>query len=417
MPVLEGALAPDSSLLEVEHLHKGDILAPEAFVIGQDGTMYSGLWDGRVVAFDANGDNYTNVFFTGGFVAAAGKAVGSKNGLDYSSALLEKCHKLARTMEISVIEEFACGRPLGLRLWGKKLYVLDAYHGLFELDLVAGGHTTHLMDTTTTIPIPLTEPTGGAAPEVSMPLLFLNDLDITQDGVVYMTDSSWKHKRSNNLAEVVDGSPRGRLLSFNLNTAEVHTLMCGLHFPNGVEVDETGTKLLLVESLRFRILEVDLAALSSEALTQSLSFCGERSENVNETDNMIQHFPAGVRVFANALPGARFVDNLVFDKELGGYLAGLGAKVTKPFSLLYILLTMNPIVRLGLSKIISLQAFTKLAPRYGLVILLGLDGSIRKSYHDPTGRTHYLSSAVRHPGSGYLFLGSSRNPYLGRVRL
>ena len=83
--------------------------------------------------------------------------------------------------------------------------------------------------------------------------------------------------------------------------------MCEIHT---VKIDPSGTKLLLVESLRFRVLEVDLEALSPESTTKengqvkdskavtspsledALGFCGE-----DET------LPAGVRVFAGALPG------------------------------------------------------------------------------------------------------------------
>lgn len=60
-------------------------------------------------------------------------------------------------------------------------------------------------------------------------------------------------------------------------------------------------KLLVVESMRFRVLEVDLQELSSEnppkgktppSLADALGFCGED-----------EAFPDGVRVFADALPG------------------------------------------------------------------------------------------------------------------
>ncbi|CAM9623199.1 unnamed protein product, partial [Hapterophycus canaliculatus] len=54
---------------------------------------------------------------------------------------------------------------------------------------------------------------------------------------------------------------------------------------------------------------------------------------------------------------------------------------------------------------------------YGLVFVLGLDGTVMESFHDPTGRTALISSAHRSSKSGYTFLGSSQNDYLGRVRL
>ncbi|CAM9394197.1 unnamed protein product [Choristocarpus tenellus] len=93
--LMEAALTPNDALLETVHLHEGDVIAPEAFVIGEDDdTIYTGLWDGRVIALDSQGENPKSVFFTGGFVAAAGRAVESKNGLDYQSKLLTTCQQL-----------------------------------------------------------------------------------------------------------------------------------------------------------------------------------------------------------------------------------------------------------------------------------------------------------------------------------
>lgn len=36
--------------------------------------------------------------------------------------------------------------------------------------------------------------------------------------------------------QIIDGAPNGRLLRFEPSTGDLHTVMCGLHFPNGVEV-------------------------------------------------------------------------------------------------------------------------------------------------------------------------------------
>ena len=46
--------------------------------------------------------------------------------------------KKARNKEITVEDEKKCGRPLDVRWHAGKLYILDAYHGLFELDVKAG---------------------------------------------------------------------------------------------------------------------------------------------------------------------------------------------------------------------------------------------------------------------------------------
>lgn len=59
---------------------------------GDDGEMYTGLGDGRVVRLDPNGENPQTVFFTGSVVSAAGRAVGSATGVDFGNQLVHKCH-------------------------------------------------------------------------------------------------------------------------------------------------------------------------------------------------------------------------------------------------------------------------------------------------------------------------------------
>lgn len=78
-----------------------------------------------------------------------------------------------------------------------------------------------------------------------------------------------------------------------------------------MKINRSGTKLLLVESMRFRVLEVDLKGLLAKVplggndsktspsayrgLSDALGFCGEQ-----------EALPEGVNVFAEALPGAPF---------------------------------------------------------------------------------------------------------------
>ena len=75
--------------------------------------------------------------------------------------------------------EHVCGRPLGLRFNKKTgdLWIADAYFGIMKVG-----------------------PEGGQA-EVELseidgkPLMFTNDLDFDDEGVLYFTDSSTKWQR------------------------------------------------------------------------------------------------------------------------------------------------------------------------------------------------------------------------------
>lgn len=58
---------------------------------GDDEVLYTGLWDGRVVALDKNGENPRDIFFTGGVVSPVGRGLGSTTGVDYGTRLLSTC--------------------------------------------------------------------------------------------------------------------------------------------------------------------------------------------------------------------------------------------------------------------------------------------------------------------------------------
>lgn len=54
----------------------------------------------------------------------------------------------AKAKSLTLDDEKECGRPLGVKWRGGKLYILDAYHGLFELDVASGVHVgKHLVRT------------------------------------------------------------------------------------------------------------------------------------------------------------------------------------------------------------------------------------------------------------------------------
>ncbi len=137
----------------------------------------------------------------------------------------------------------------------------------------------------------------------------------------FITDSSWKNRRQENRAEIIDAAPRGRLLRIHLNddgqTCVAETVMCGLHFPNGVEIDLNGENLLLVESMRQRILSIPLRELEER-----------KEEACIQPSNL--SLPRGAQLWSDyPLPG--FPDNVVKDEFRGGYWVGLGLLISEPF--------------------------------------------------------------------------------------
>ena len=117
--------------------------------------------DGRVAQFLQNGSYVNVVLFTGGYVRYSSNhendVESSYNGISGNEDLMNYCQKEAKAKRLAwnVTAERLCGRPLGTRMIsdsrGKKnsvLYILDAYHGLFEIDLKSKSVTHHFNSNT-----------------------------------------------------------------------------------------------------------------------------------------------------------------------------------------------------------------------------------------------------------------------------
>ena len=147
--------------------------------------------------------------------------------------------------------------------------------------------------------------------------------------------------------EILDGAPRGRLFQYSLGSGRLRLVLCGLHFPNGVQLlrkVDGGSEVLVAESSRFRVLKVNL---SSNALLNAVhpQRCDEKGYlhdalSVHPSAAAYERF--GVAVFYDSAPG--IVDNirLSISPSLSTsgqgrrFLLALGSKSTQPFSLLWL---------------------------------------------------------------------------------
>ena len=70
----------------------------------------------------------------------------------------------------------------------------------------------------------------------------------------------------------MDGAGRGRLLKYDPNTGNVTTLLCGLHFANGLQfIGPDRSTLFIVETTRLRIIKVDMAKLEADQAAGALA--------------------------------------------------------------------------------------------------------------------------------------------------
>jgi len=326
---------------------------------------------------------------------------------EQAEALLKKCQTLARAHQVEMSPELApCGRPLGMRIKGSDLYLADAYFGIFKVELQKGKATW------LTGPSQLPASFAGEDPVASMAVQYYDDLDLSKDGSkLYFTDASYKHQATHTFLEILDGTPRGRVLELDLKTLALKTVACGLHFPNAVQVTADGKALLVGECTRMRILKISLSEVtkgfgsssSSSALASSRQFCGERAD-----------VAPGLDVWAEGLPGQP--DNIRLTPDSKHNTVAFPARAVKPFSTQHFLYQHPFVTRWILGKLFPVKHTTKLAPKHSFVGVFDLEGNLVRALHDPSGnRLPKITEANIHPQTGAMYLGSFVNMHLGRV--
>ncbi|XP_041032359.1 adipocyte plasma membrane-associated protein isoform X4 [Carcharodon carcharias] len=269
-------------------------------------------------------------------------------------------------------DEPTCGRPLGIRVGPNgTLYVADAYYGLFEINPVTG-EMEMLVSAQKVIQ--------------GKRMAFVNDLTITQDSrKIYFTDSSSKWQRRDNRYLVMEGTADGRLMEYDTVTKQVEVLMDDLRFANGVQLSPAEDYVLVSETTMARIRRYHISGLRK----------------------------GGHDIFFDNLPG--FPDN-IRPSSSGGYWVGMSALRPNPGFSILDFLAPRPWLKNLIFKLFSQEMTMKFVPKYGLVLELNEDGSIRRSFHDPHGVVvPAVSEADEH--DGYLYLGSYYSPFLSRLNL
>lgn len=169
---------------------------PESVVRHENGDIYTGLDDGRIVRFDAK----------------------------------QKKHDVVNTQ----------GRPLGLAFDAEgALIICDAKKGLLRvvLDNNFVGHTIDVL----------------AAEHDGVPFGFTNDLDIAADGRIFFSDASTKFGIENYMFDLFEARPHGRLLVYDPATQKTALLADKLYFANGVALAQDESFVVVNETYRFRM--------------------------------------------------------------------------------------------------------------------------------------------------------------------
>ena len=165
---------------------------PEGIARGADGRLYTGLIDGRIIAFDEETGDVETLANTG-------------------------------------------GRPLALMFDANgHLVICDAIKGLISMS--PDGAIRVLVD----------EYDGQK-------MIFVDALDIGSDGKIWFSDASQRFDIHAGFADIIESQSTGRIFSFDPRTQQTTLEMDGLAFANGVVLSPDEDFLLVNETYRYRI--------------------------------------------------------------------------------------------------------------------------------------------------------------------
>lgn len=202
-------------------LFHGKILGPE-FLCLRNGLIYTGTMDGKVLE------------------------------VDEKSKKIRVVAKLGKGQECGSYEhEEMCGRPLGMEFdTDGFLLVVDAYLGIFRVDVGTGLVQTVVSPSTTK-----TEPHN-------LKMTFLNDLEITDNGEIFFTDSSI-FPRKDLLLDALMGTTNGKLLKYDPILNLVTIAAPNLAFPNGLLLSRFQDYIFIAETSRARITKYNIKGINA----------------------------------------------------------------------------------------------------------------------------------------------------------
>ncbi|KAK4408386.1 protein STRICTOSIDINE SYNTHASE-LIKE 3 [Sesamum angolense] len=330
---------------EIKFLNQ--VQGPESVAFDPAGRgPYTGVADGRVVFWD--GENWTDFAYTSA----------NRSGL---------CDP--KPSPVSYLKnEHICGRPLGLRFYKRTgdLYIADAYFGLMKVGPEGGLATS------------LTTQAEG------VPLGFMNDLDIDDEGNVYFTDSSSNYRRRDFMQLLFSGEDSGRLLKYDPYTKETTVLVRNLQFPNGVSLSKDGSFFVFCEGSIGRLRKYWLK--------------GEKA-GTSEVMAVLPGYPDNIRT--NKM--GEFWVAIHCRRSIYSHLSGLHPKVRKLLLKLPIPAKFHFLMQTG-------------GRAHGIIVKYSPEGKLVTVLEDRQGKVVKAVSEVEEK-DGELWIGSVLMPFLAVYKL
>ncbi|KYN02964.1 PREDICTED: adipocyte plasma membrane-associated protein-like [Cyphomyrmex costatus] len=358
-------VGPKNRLNGIQKLFDGAINAPESFG-SYDGQLYTGVHGGYVLRIEE--DDIVPIVKFG-----------------------KKCD--------GIWQEQKCGRPLGLKFDEKgNLYVVDAYYGIFKVN-VATGEYTNIVN--------VTKPIDGKVSRIP------NSIDIAKNGDMYWTDSSTDFAL-NDLVMTFLMNPSGRLIRYNAAKKENEVLIRNLAFANGVVLSDDESFVIVTETVRNRIMKYNLKGPKAGQHEIFIDGLPGAPDNIHSDGH--GGFLLSLIVTTNNPELPQIYQSLIPHPYLRKMLVRLFVTMELPFKLLNDVYP-NPYTERILHAIGSHQGIEFLSDpkQKSLVLRIDASGNIIEILTSDDGSAHDISSAYIH--NGFLWFGTPFKNYLGRVPL
>lgn len=304
-----------------------------------------------------------------------------------------------------------CGRPLGLRFNSKEtLYVVDAYHGLYKIELI----DTPQPKVTQLLPLSATKNLKGGTSA------FFDDITVDEGAgknggdVIYISDVSTKWDLASFTYTLIEHDKTGRLLKYDIDSQELSVVDGGFVFPNGVQITDDKKSVLVCELGQQRLIRTFIRGPNSgksELFANLPGACDNirRSANPNEESYWVAF--ASVRNSSDPLLLDRLADQPIIRKFLIRIFYFTGTVMETLGELFY----WNSLKSLGFSFQRGMP-FLYFAYGYGMIAEYDIEGKVIIAYSSPGGETSHLSEVCEVKGKSnerVLYLGSYSNSYLG----
>lgn len=361
LPKFEGPLAPNDFLDHAKILFHHQLRGPESFAV-KDGLIYTGTQFGHIYQIDPVKETITKVANTG-----------------------SDCEGLH--------DEERCGRVLGLRFAPSgELYATDAYKGLVKIDVKTGK---------VNVLVKVGEYVGSSK------LLFPDDLDIDDDGVIYYSQASTRWGLHQIVYIIMEHDNTGRILTYDTKTKRSDVLKENLYFPNGLQLSKDRTALLFSELLSKHVMKYELEGPNKGKVSVFSENLPGDCDNIRLTNRGTYWVAIGV---------ARSADNPTILDSIAPF--PLIAKTIMRFCWLLgqALESLNKFIKYDTIRDLSAdfthgKILLKMAREGGVIVELGDNGQILRSLHSSN---YTLFSEVMEYDKN-LYIGSFIKPYLLRV--